>query len=68
MENMDTARGAPDVPNGQKENLMNCWEKNKCSQANIETTKLSEIMENKSSTISGMCFHLVLTGQGILAF
>lgn len=57
LEKINSAGGTSDLANGQKENLMNHWEKNICAQAciEIEAAKISEIMEeeNKSSTISG---------------
>ncbi|XP_020216183.1 uncharacterized protein LOC109799936 isoform X2 [Cajanus cajan] len=54
MEKMNTARETPNLPNGQKENVMNELEKEKniFAQANIGTAIISEIKGNKS-TISG---------------
>ncbi|TKY51883.1 hypothetical protein E2542_SST23403 [Spatholobus suberectus] len=52
MEKMNTTRDTPNLPNGQKENVMNDMEKNICDQANIETAIISEIKGNKY-TISG---------------
>ena len=62
---MTTERETPNLPNSQKENVMNDLEKNICAQANIGTAIISEIKGNKS-TMSGMCFHhhfVVLTRQ-----
>ncbi|CAJ2628081.1 hypothetical protein L195_g005587 [Trifolium pratense] len=57
LKKMNSAIGTPDLPNGQRENLMNHLEKNICVPANIEieATKIFDITEkeNKSSTISG---------------
>ena len=55
MEKINAAGGAPNLPNDQKENPMNCFEKHICDQANIGTATISETKGNKSSTISGMC-------------
>ncbi|KAK7391690.1 hypothetical protein VNO78_20109 [Psophocarpus tetragonolobus] len=52
MEKIDTARETPNLPNSQKENVMNDLEKKICTQANIGTAIISEIKGNKS-TISG---------------
>jgi len=61
LEKINSIGGTSDLANGQKENLMNHWEKSICAQACIETeaAKISEIMEkeNNSSTISGMFCH-----------
>lgn len=55
MKKKEAARGTPNLSNGRKENLMNYyWENNTCAQANVEIAKVFEIMDNKSSTISGM--------------
>ncbi|XP_057423960.1 uncharacterized protein LOC130717652 isoform X2 [Lotus japonicus] len=47
-----TARGAPNSPNGQNENLMN-YSQNICAQAKIGSATKFEIKENKSYIISG---------------
>jgi len=61
LEKINSAGGTSDLANGQKENLMNHWEKNICAQTciEIEAAKISEIMEeeNKSSTVLGICCH-----------
>nr|KYP65465.1 hypothetical protein KK1_011700 [Cajanus cajan] len=51
MEKMNTARETPNLPNGQKENVMNELEKEKniFAQANIGTAIISEIKGNKST-------------------
>ncbi|KAK7278459.1 hypothetical protein RJT34_23488 [Clitoria ternatea] len=49
----NTTGGTPDLPIGQKEDLINGREKNICAQANIETAIISEMKGNKSASVSG---------------
>ncbi|KAL2601151.1 hypothetical protein AAZV13_10G150900 [Glycine max] len=64
MQKMTTERETPNLPNSQKENVMNDLEKNICAQANIGTAIISEIKGNKS-TMSGQVDERLLSNLSL---